>query len=82
MSQLQAPQGRRSSFFSTTPELVLDPRSLHAGCPVGEGSENWVVTKCLQDKQLVADGGFEFAEFETPTGWQWRSPPGVYVLLR
>lgn len=45
-------------FYSQQPDLTLDPRSVHAGCPVGKGSEKWVVTKWIRDKPLVASGGF------------------------
>jgi hypothetical protein len=45
-------------FYSTSPDLTLDVRSMHAGCPVGRGSEKWVVTKWLHDKPIVAEGGF------------------------
>lgn len=49
-------------FYSLNPDGTLDPRSVHAGCPVGRGSEKWVVTKWIRDKPLVATGGFGWAD--------------------
>jgi len=43
-------------FYSQNPDLTLDPRSAHAGCPVGKGSEKWVVTKWIHDKPIVEQG--------------------------
>lgn len=49
-------------FYSQHPDLTLDPRSVHAGCPVGRGSEKWVITKWLRNKPLVATGGFGWGD--------------------
>lgn len=36
-------------FFSLDPDLNIDPRSLHGGCPVTKG-EKWVATKWIHEK--------------------------------
>ena len=36
-------------FFSLTPDLRIDPRALHGGCPVRKGVK-WVATKWVHDK--------------------------------
>lgn len=36
-------------FFSLTPDLKIDPRSLHGGCPVKRGVK-WVATKWVHEK--------------------------------
>ncbi len=51
-------KGDAMLFYSQQPDLTLDPRAVHAGCPVGKWSEKWVVTKWIRNKPLVASGGF------------------------
>ena len=46
--KVRAEPGDGVLFFSQTPDLVLDPRSLHGGCPVAEG-EKWVATKWMHN---------------------------------
>lgn len=41
-------------FFSLTPDLRIDPRALHGGCPVRKGVK-WVATKWVHDKPFRSE---------------------------
>lgn len=38
-------------FYSLDPDLKIDPRALHGGCPVIKG-EKWVATRWMHEKPL------------------------------
>ncbi len=44
-------QGDAVLFYSLTPDLQIDRKALHGGCPIKAGSK-WVATKWLHDKPL------------------------------
>ncbi|QDZ23691.1 putative prolyl 4-hydroxylase [Chloropicon primus] len=49
--KVKAEPGDGILFYSQTPGLVLDERSLHGGCPVAQG-EKWVATKWMHNSEV------------------------------
>lgn len=39
-------------FYSLDPDLSINPRSLHGGCPVRKG-EKWVATRWMHEKPVA-----------------------------
>jgi prolyl 4-hydroxylase len=42
-------------FYSLNPDLTINPRALHGGCPVHKG-DKWVMTKWIHEKPIRPEG--------------------------